>query len=329
MASEQLQGEVYDLGYQRYSGPREGRSRARKALYLDGVKLVLGIGRGARAKILPILLFASAVIPAVTFVIILSSASQLGVGDTASQFIPGPADYNGAISMLFILFGAIMAPELLTPDRKDRVIDLYLVRPITSDDYVITRVAAFFSIVFALAMSGQIVLQIGLLLTSSDPWGYLKDNWLDIPRFIGAGALLALFVTAIPMAVASFTTRRAYATAFVIGVFFVSTFAVNALTAAGDRQLDVTTPNGQTRVTETRQPRMGESARYISLLSLVDISTRINDITFGQSNKTEDDGSSAVWEMQKLPTAIPVAVYLLYVVIPLGLIWRQYRRMRS
>jgi ABC-type transport system involved in multi-copper enzyme maturation permease subunit len=267
-------------------------------------------------------------IPAVVFVIILSSLSRLGVGDAAGQFIPGSADYNGTISTLFILFGAVMAPELLTLDRKDRVIDLYLVRPITSDDYVIARVAAFFSIVFALAMSGQIVLQIGLLLTSSDPWGYLKDNWLDIPRFIGAGALLAAFVTAIPMAAASFFKRRAYATAFVIGLFFVSMFAINALTAPGDSQANVTTQNGQTRVTQTRQALTGESARYISLLSFIDISTRINDITFGQSNETEDDGSSAVWEMQKLPTAVPVAVYLLYIVIPLVLIWRQYRRMR-
>jgi hypothetical protein len=32
--------------------------------------------------------------------------------------------------------------------------------------------------------------------------------------------------------------------------------------------------------------------------------------------------------MQKLPTAVPVAVYLLYIGIPLVLIWRQYRRMR-
>lgn len=328
MASEQLQGEVYDLGYQRYTGPREGRSRARKALYWDGVKLVLGIGRGARAKILPILLFASAMIPAVIFVVILSFANTLGAGQAANQFIPGPSDYNGVISMLFILFGAIMAPELLTPDRKERVIDLYLVRPITSDDYVITRVAAFFSIVFALAMSGQIVLQIGLLLTAADPWGFLKSNWLDIPRFIAAGALLAMFVTAIPMAVASFTTRRAYATAFVIGVFFVSTFVVNSLTASGNCQRTVTTENGQTVVTQNCKPLIGSPAKYVAMLSAVDISTRINDITFGKAIASENDGSPAVWEMQQLPTALPVAVYMLYVIIPLGLIWRQYRRMR-
>jgi ABC-2 type transport system permease protein len=328
MTSAQLQGEVYDLGYQRYSGPREGRSRARKALYFDGVKLVLGIGRGSRAKILPFLLFASAMTPAVVFVIILSSMNLLGVGDAASRFIPGPADYYGVTGMLFILFGAIMAPELLTLDRKNRVIDLYFVRPITSNDYVVARVAAFLSIVFALAMSGQVVLQIGLLLTSSDAWAYLKDNWLDIPRFIGAGALLALFVTAIPMAAASFFARRAYATAFVIGLFLISTLVVNILTAADESQVSVTAPNGQTRVTEVSEPLTGESARYLSLLSLRDLSTRMNDIVFGQSEKSPNDGSSTVWEMQKLPTALPVIVYLLYVVIPLGLIWRKYRRMR-
>ena len=31
------QGEVYDLGYQRYDGPREGRRRAQRAIFENGV----------------------------------------------------------------------------------------------------------------------------------------------------------------------------------------------------------------------------------------------------------------------------------------------------
>ena len=58
-------GEVFDLGYQHYAGPREGRMRPRKALWMSGVRTALGLGRGSRAKILPVLLFASAMAPAV------------------------------------------------------------------------------------------------------------------------------------------------------------------------------------------------------------------------------------------------------------------------
>ena len=53
----QPQGEVYNLGYQHYDGPREGRPRARRAIFENGVRTVLGLGRGPRAKVLPALLF--------------------------------------------------------------------------------------------------------------------------------------------------------------------------------------------------------------------------------------------------------------------------------
>src|SRR5690606_33665691 len=46
------QGAVYDIGYRSYSGPREGRHRARLAVFKNGVRTALGLGRGARAKAL-------------------------------------------------------------------------------------------------------------------------------------------------------------------------------------------------------------------------------------------------------------------------------------
>ena len=72
--------EVFDLGYQHYTGPREGRNRARMALFQNGVRTILGIGRGGRAKILPALLFFGVMIPAVVFVIILSFIGEAGGG---------------------------------------------------------------------------------------------------------------------------------------------------------------------------------------------------------------------------------------------------------
>jgi len=46
-------GEVYDIGYQSYPGPREGRSQARTALWRNGVRTALGLGRGWLSKVLP------------------------------------------------------------------------------------------------------------------------------------------------------------------------------------------------------------------------------------------------------------------------------------
>ena len=50
ISGTQSEGTVFDLGYRRYEGPREGRNRARTAVYIDGLKITLGIGRGGRAK---------------------------------------------------------------------------------------------------------------------------------------------------------------------------------------------------------------------------------------------------------------------------------------
>ena len=217
------QGEVFDLGYQHYSGPREGRMRARKALWANGVRTTLGLGRGSRAKILPVLLFISAILPALIFTLI---ASQSGTEEN----MVGHAGYYQVVSIVIFIFAAIMAPELLCPDRREGVINLYLVRPLTPTDYIIGRWLAFFSITLAIVYFGQVVLFVGLTLAASEPLHYLRDQWLDIPRFLGAGLVVALFTTTIPMAIAAFTNRRAYAAAIVIGIFLISNGVAHALT---------------------------------------------------------------------------------------------------
>ena len=104
-------GEVFDLGYRRYEGPREGRMRARKAIWMNGVRTALGIGRGWGSKALPILLFVAVMIPALLISIV---ASQVDIGN---EDLPSHAGYYQIVSIILILFSAIIAPELLCPDR--------------------------------------------------------------------------------------------------------------------------------------------------------------------------------------------------------------------
>ena len=142
------EAEVFDLGYQHYTGPREGRNRARIALFVNGVRTLLGIGRGGRAKIMPALLFISSMAPAAIFVVILVTLSEAvpGAEDAADQFVPGPGDYYSIVGLVLIIFAAIMAPELLIPDRRENVLPLYLVRPLTATDYIVGRCLAFFAV---------------------------------------------------------------------------------------------------------------------------------------------------------------------------------------
>ena len=328
------QAEVFDLGYQRYAGPREGRSRSVRAVFWNGVRTMLGIGRGGRAKVLPALLFLSAMLPALVFVLMLSVFPAEG-------FIPGPADYYDIVSFVLLIFAAIMAPELLIPDRRDNVLQLYLVRPLTSVDYLSARFLAFFVIVLALVYSGQIVLQLGLVLTAAEPVDYLRDNWLDIPRFLAAGVIVALFITAIPLAAATFTTRRAYAAVFVIAAFLVTGGAADALTAetsctivttngrGGDTVIEETgfavgstiVPEDEIVSRECERPA-GDAAPYFALIDLGDAPLRLNNMIFG----IRAENAPAIEAAEELPDIIPIGVYALLTLGPGLILWRRYRR---
>ena len=72
------EGRVFDIGYQKYEGPREGRNRARMSIYKDGIKNALGLGRGPRAKILPWLFIGVLVLVAGVMALV-AGAADLGI----------------------------------------------------------------------------------------------------------------------------------------------------------------------------------------------------------------------------------------------------------
>ena len=307
-------GEVFDLGYQHYEGPREGRMRARMALWVNGVRTALGLGRGPRAKILPTLLFVAAMGPAIILTL-LASVADLG------EQVPGHAGYYQIVSITLLLFAAIIAPELLCPDRRDRVLDLYLVRPLTPVDYAGARWLSFFSIALALVYSGQIALLIGLTLAANDPLEYLRANWLDIPRFLGAGVVLAIFITTLPLAVSAFTTRRAYAAAIVIGLFVISAATAGGLTECSESH------DGGSNFQGCERPA-GDAAKWLALVDIGQVPSHVNRMIFADDARARATELSVVTAVRELNSAVPVGWYILMTAVPgLLLLWR-YRSIR-
>ena len=313
----QPRGEVYDIGYRHYEGPREGRNRARLALWTNGVRTALGLGRGTRAKILPILLFASTMIPAAVFVIMASFAEDFGVSEIVE--VPGHADYYDIVSILVLVFSAIIAPELLCADRRSQVLQLYLVRPLTPTDYVGARWLAFFTIVLALVYSGQVVMFVGFTFAAAEPLDYVRANWLDVPRFMAAGAVVAVFVTTIPLAVSGFTARRAYAAGFVIGLFIISSAAANSLTTCTEREVRI--ENGGTVVSRC-EAVTGQWAKWIGLADFGVLPSHLGDMIFGE----DLDSSDAMMRASELNDAIPIAWYILLTAGPAALLLRRYQK---
>lgn len=296
----QAQGEVFDIGYQRYRGAREGRVRAVKTLWANGVRTSLGIGRGLFAKIMPGLAFLVLMIPALGFPVL---AAMFGGSDGLGDIIPGQDEYYTWFAFVFILFAAIVGPELLISDKRSGVINLYLVRPLTTTDYVLGRWLAFFSVAFVMLLIPQLTLFVGLVLGAENPADYIRENWADLPFAAASGAALAVFAATLTLGVSAYMGRRALASVFVIGLVLV-TSAVSAIAA---------------------EAMSSESEKWLALLSISDYPVYVNDLIFGrESAGAFSEGAPPV---QELPVSVVWAAFVASVVLPGALLWERYRRL--
>ena len=294
------QGTVFDIGYQKYGGPREGSNRARFAVFKDGVRTALGFGRGARAKVLPWLFIGVLIAIVLVMALLAGAATRLAGPEGAAQLnLPSHSDYYGIASIFFFVFAAVSAPELLCPDRRDGVIHLYLVRPLTGTDYVFSRWLAFFAVMVMVAWLPQVILLIGLVMGDPKPVEFFKANWLDVPRFILSGTAFAAYTTTLALVTASFTNRRAYASVFLIGLFVITApFTTGLASEIG-----------------------GTAGRWISMFNLTNIPVHVNDLIFGQASEITKHAPAG-----ELPGWVLVGWYLLWTLGPGGILWARYRR---
>jgi len=300
-AATTREGTVFDIGYQSYTGPREGRNRARLSIVKDGVRTALGLGRGTLAKVLPWLFIGVLVFIAVIMALVAGAADRLiGPEDAEQLNLPSHSDYYGIASIIVFVFAAIGAPELLCADRREGVISLYLVRPLTGADYVFSRWFAFFAVMVAVAWLPQTILLIGLCMGDPNPVDYLRENWLDIPRFLAAGIALAAYTTTLALLTAAYTTRRAYAAVFLVGLFVITTpFTTGLASGIG-----------------------GVAGRWISMFNLTNIPVHVNDVIFGDTSFITRAAPAA-----ELSAWVLVGWYLLWIIVPAGVLWTRYRRL--
>jgi ABC-2 type transport system permease protein len=211
--------EVFDLGYQGYEGERTGRWARRRAIWRDGVRISLGLGRGTGAKIAPWLLLGLALVPILILVVI---SAFVGPAETADDFeLPSYAEYYDWAIVPLGLFAAVVAPLLVCPDRRDGVLALYAARPITPLDYVGARWAAFLTVSLLAACLPEAILFAWNALDAEKPGTFLADNWDVVPRFLAAGATVAVVLTTLALLVSTFATRRAYASVAMLAVLFI------------------------------------------------------------------------------------------------------------
>ena len=296
-----MTGTVFDIGYQHYAGGREGRGRSRKAVFTNGVRTALGLGRGARAKILPWLFIGVLAAIALVMALVAGAAERVGGAGAAEQMnLPSHADFYGIASIIIFVFAAVVGPELLCPDRRQGVLSLYRVRPLSGTDYIASRWAACLAVLTAAAWLPQVILFLGLSMGDPAPTAYLAAHWLDVPRFLAAGLVMAAYAATLALLTASFTTRRAYASVFLVGLFVITTpFTVGVADEMG-----------------------GTLGRWISMLNLTNIPVHVNDVIFGEVSEVTEDAPA-----RELPAAVRVGWYFVCTLVPGAVLWARYRRL--
>ncbi|MEN8238229.1 MAG: hypothetical protein ABFR53_03395 [Actinomycetota bacterium] len=239
------QGAVYDLGYEPYHGERRGRNGARLTVWGDGARRVLGIRRKARRKIMPWILVAIAVLPAIVsvgiaFVVPAGVSNEFDLASANSSFF----QLGGTIVLLFT---ALAAPELLIPDRKDGVLSMLSSRPLTSNDYLAARFAGAVTVVGGFLLLPQLLLFIGQ--AGTDPEGIVQgvvNAAPTIPKILAVTAIYLVAYVPLGFVIASLVNRKSIAAsvylAVIIGLTAFSEALVRNSVVPGGRWVALVTP---------------------------------------------------------------------------------------
>ncbi|MFC4065488.1 ABC transporter permease [Actinoplanes subglobosus] len=215
-------GVIHDIGYQRYDGPRLGRFAMQQALYVHGLRAAFGLGRSAKAKIFPWLVFGIMLLVAV-----IVAAIRSLTGESVISYL----DFAGQMSFLIIFFTAIVAPQLVSRDLRAGTLPLYFSRPLRAADYVSAKFAAMVSAVWLLLGVPQFIMFLGAAFTTKDGVKGVFNEIGDLLPGWGYSLLWALTFAGIGLLVASFTGKQAFAAGGIVAVFLVTTPIVGVLSS--------------------------------------------------------------------------------------------------
>ncbi len=292
-----LGGAVYDRGYRPYDGTRGGRSAGRWALWRLTVRRALGLRRSWRQKVLPWTLLGLVMIPAAIDLGVRYATRNTPAAEIGFEFLTF-RDYVGVSTML-LLFVAVSAPDVICPDRHDRVLPLVFARPLTGDDYVLAKVGGISFLVFGFAFLPQVLLYLGQMLVADEGSLRFVGDHLDILWQVPvACAVLAIFYATTAVAVASLTDRR-----IVGGLAFLGTMLIPSIVAGGI--VDASESGGS----------------LLGVLNLLGLPLLLRDIVFeGRVDIDQDAGLAGVAG----GGVVAVAFYVLLVGVALAVLHRRY-----
>jgi ABC-2 type transport system permease protein len=204
---------IHDLGYRRYDGPRLGRAQIVRALAWHSFRAAFGLGRGAKAKIVPLVALVALCLPAVVNAFAMSRGNPRVVDyDT---YTPALRD------LVMTVFVAVQAPELVSRDLRSRVLPLYFARPIKTIDYPLAKYLAFTAACLVMMEVPLLLLYGGSIANVHGGSAVWAQTTALIPGLL-VGLMWAVVLAAISLFLASLTGRRAFATGAVAIVLLLT-----------------------------------------------------------------------------------------------------------
>ena len=206
-------GVIHDLGYQRYTGDRYGRGAIVGTLTSYSLRSAFGLGRGPRAKIVPVSVFVLLILPAVISAFIVARGGERAF----------PYDvYSYPVRVVAMtVFLAAQAPELVSRDLRHRVLPLYFARPLRPADYLLAKLTALIAASLIMLDLPVLLLYVGTVVGVHGPGAVWHQTVLMLPG-LAVGLLWSVVLATIGLAIASFSGRRAIATGAVAGFFFLT-----------------------------------------------------------------------------------------------------------
>ena len=203
-------GAIHDIGYRRYEGPRLGASYIRRSLFLETLRGSFGLGRSARSKIMPNLMFGVLVLLAVVLGLV---AGYFGM----SELPMGYEEFVFSMQVPITIFLASQAPVAVSRDLRFKIAPLYFSRPLSRPQYVQARYAGMAAALFVLTAVPLTLLLAGALLAEL-PW---REQLPDYVRSIAGAVVAALVLAGVGLVIAAMTPRRGLGVAAVAGTLLV------------------------------------------------------------------------------------------------------------
>jgi ABC-2 type transport system permease protein len=209
-------GVIHDLGYRRYDGPRLGRGHITAALAWHSFRAAFGFGRGAKAKVVPVIAFLALCLPAVVNAFAMSRGNARLVGyDTYQPILR---------NLVMTVFVAVQAPELVSRDLRSHVLPLYFSRPIRTIDYPLAKYVAFTAACLVMVEVPVLLLYFGTIVNVHGGAAVWAQTKALIPGLL-VGLMWSVVLAAISLFIASLTGRRAFATG-AVAIFFLLTYTL-------------------------------------------------------------------------------------------------------